>query len=106
MKYAKLNRLAFAISLGIFWAVSVLFLTGWAAAVSNPAAVDFLRLYPGYSVSVAGAIIGCLWGLIDGFICGFIFAALYNYVTWLLSIRRRDKAFVASRLEDDRDSES
>ncbi len=105
MKYAKLNRLAFAISLGIFWAFGVLFMTLWAAATSNPESVAFLTFYPGYSVSAAGAIVGWIWGLIDGFVGGFIFAALYNYVTWLLSIRKRDKAFVASRKEGNRDSE-
>jgi len=105
MRYAKLNRLAFAVTAGVFWAFGVLFLTLWAAATSNPGAVDFLTLYPGYGVSAAGAIAGFAWGLLDGFAGGFVFAALYNYVTWLLSMRKRDRAFVASRSrEEERDS--
>ena len=96
MEYAKLNRMAFALAAGIFWGAGIFFTTFWAMAIGRPESLGFLAFYPGYSVSVIGAFVGLLWGFTDGFIGGFIFAALYNYILWLLSIRKKDESFVNS----------
>ena len=35
-------------------------------------------IYPGYSVSLAGSIVGLFFGLADGFIMGLLVVWLYN----------------------------
>jgi len=94
LRYAKLNRLAFALAAGIFWGGGIFFATLWVMALGKPEVLSILAFYPGYEVSLSGAFIGLLWGLLDGFFGGFIFAALYNYILWLLDTRKKDKAFV------------
>lgn len=37
-------------------------------------------IYPGYSVSVVGSLVGLVYGFIDGFVCLFLLGWLYNKV--------------------------
>ena len=63
----QLNAMAAALSLGVLWSVSMLFLTclnfQWGYGQ------EFLELmadvYPGYEVSAKGAVIGMVWGFAD-----------------------------------------
>ena len=66
---------------GFMWGIGILICTwvslgtGWAA--------EFLgtwgSLYPGYSITFVGGLIGLVYGFVDGFIGAFIIAWLYNF---------------------------
>jgi hypothetical protein len=78
----KFNVKAFALTVGIFWALSVFIITWWLIVFWGASgARTFLGLfYLGYSVSPVGSIIGLIWGFFDGLISGAIFAWLYNLI--------------------------
>jgi hypothetical protein len=78
--YAKLNVKAFALTCGILWAAFLFCITWWLILLegASPNPTFFMRIYPGYSLTVVGSLIGLVWGFVDGLICGFIFAWLYN----------------------------
>ncbi len=76
----KLNKLAFALAVGIVWGLIVFLVTN----------IDLMRggtgehlsrlaqIYVGYTVSFLGRIIGLLWGFVTMFLAGWIVAWLYN----------------------------
>jgi len=76
----KLNAHKFALAAGVLWAVCMFLLT-W-IAMATGYAEGFLNLvssvYPWYSVSIGGSILGFIWGFIDGYVGCWLFAALYN----------------------------
>lgn len=75
----KLNAKAFALACGLFWGFGILFLTWWLIMLEpNPAGCLINRMYPGYTMTPAGSLIGAVWGFFDASIGGFIFAWLYN----------------------------
>jgi hypothetical protein len=76
---AKLSVKGLTISLGVAWAVFVLFI-GWAAIFGwGTKCVEVLSsLYIGYAPTFIGGIIGAVWGFIDGAIGGLIIALVYN----------------------------
>lgn len=76
----KLNVTAFALAFGIWWSVGLLILTWWLMATgAQPATGMFLdRIYIGYSLTLAGSLIGFIWAFVCGTICGGILAWLYN----------------------------
>ena len=76
----KINGKAFGLTCGIFWGLSVLVMTWWVVLVSGPQdiVVRIFSIYPGYSLTLVGSLIGFVWGFIDAFIGGIIFAWLYN----------------------------
>lgn len=78
----KLNVKAFALTCGIFWAVSVFVITWWIIAFygASGASTRLGLFYLGYNVSAVGSIIGLIWGFFDGLISGAIFAWLYNLI--------------------------
>jgi hypothetical protein len=78
--YAKLNIKAFALTCGILWGVFLFFIAWWLILLEgfDAAPTFFVRMYPGYSISPLGSLIGLAWGFVDGLICGFIFGWLYN----------------------------
>lgn len=51
-------------------------------ALTTAYATSFLNMmaaiYPGYTISGAGILVGSIYGFIDGFVCSFLFAWLYN----------------------------
>jgi len=79
----KLNVKAFAFTCGIIWGFGLLLLTWWIilfeGATGEPTIIGLV--YRGYTISVAGSIIGFLWALVDGLIGGAIFAWLYNLIS-------------------------
>jgi len=77
----KLNIKAFALTFGIFWGISLFFITWWIILFDGPSeAPNFLsKFYRGYRITPAGSVIGLIWALVDGFIGGVIFAWLYNF---------------------------
>jgi len=78
----RLNIKAFAITSGLVWGFAIFFLTWWIIAFDGAGGEPTVigKLYPGYSISAAGSVIGFAWALVDGLIIGAVFAWLYNLV--------------------------
>ena len=80
----KLDVKAVALTLGLFWGVLAMFLTGLANLIWDGYGQGFLEVmasvYPGYQAtsSFGDVIVGALYGLVDGAVCGAILAWLYN----------------------------
>ncbi len=76
----KLNLKAFALACGILWGLSVFCLAWWLifreGVGADPTVLG--RMYPGFSITPVGSVIGLAWGFLDGAIGGAIFAWLYN----------------------------
>ncbi|KPK33538.1 MAG: hypothetical protein AMS24_00660 [Chlamydiae bacterium SM23_39] len=74
-----LNIKSFALSLGITWGLSMIFL-GWVAALGwGVSLVElFSSFYVGFSATFIGGIIGGLWGFVLGMIIGAVIAFFYN----------------------------
>ncbi len=77
----QLNASKFGLAGGIFWAAVVFVCTlvatwtGFTAAWLN---AFVATLYPGYTVSISGSVIGLIYGFFDGLIGCWLFATLYN----------------------------
>jgi hypothetical protein len=78
----KLNLSAFALAFGIWWGGGIFFLTWWLIATGNTTgeASALIQIYPGYSVTALGSLVGLVWGFVCGLICGGILACLYNFL--------------------------
>ena len=78
----RLNAKNLGLAGGILWGVVLSAVT--LVSVPTGYAGEFLGLvgsiYPGYSVSWLGALVGLVYGFIDGFICLFVLALLYNWL--------------------------
>lgn len=77
----RLRPLALGIGLGTVWGVS-LFITTWVSYFSGYGRL-FLEvlaqsIYPGYSISPLGSLLGLFYGFLDGLISGSCIAWLYN----------------------------
>ena len=73
---------AFALTTGIFGAVTMFFLAWWLILTGNadgPPTI-FERIYIGYSFTPMGSVIGAAWGFVDWGIAGAIFSWLYNCI--------------------------
>ena len=73
---------AFALTAGIFGAVTMFVLAWWLILTGNadgPPTI-FERIYIGYSFTPMGSVIGAAWGFVDWGIAGAIFAWLYNCI--------------------------
>ena len=75
-----LNKKNFGLAGGILWGSALFFVTlislwtGYANELSG----ILKAVYPGYSISMLGSIIGLAYGFLDGFIGLYIFAWIYN----------------------------
>ena len=78
----KLNIKAFALTCGIVWGLGLFLLTWWLIAFGGSSGGSTLigKLYPGYSVSPIGSVIGLVYAFFDALIGGAIFAWLYNKI--------------------------
>ena len=85
----KLNVKAAALTGGILWGASILILTVISGLTNTPEAGEYtgygglaikglMGIYPGYNISITGAIIGAVYGFVDGLICAAIASAVYN----------------------------
>ena len=79
----KLNARALGFALGVIWGLAILittFASLWAAGGYGKHFLDMLvSIYPGYSITSGGAILGLCYGFVDGFIFGWLSARLYNF---------------------------
>jgi hypothetical protein len=75
----KINVKAFAVACGLWWGLGLFALTWWFIARGG-AGLDTLlgMVYPGYSISPLGSLIGLAWGFVDGAIGGAVLAWLYD----------------------------
>ncbi|RKX24332.1 MAG: hypothetical protein DRP46_13415 [Candidatus Zixiibacteriota bacterium] len=76
----RLKPLALAISLGIFWGLSIFLLTFfilWHGETMELTS-KLGRVYLGYTVSIQGAFIGLVYGFVHAFISGLFGGYLYN----------------------------
>ena len=72
----------FALTAGIFGAVTMFLLPWWLMLTGNAEGPTTLleRVYIGYSFTPLGSIIGAAWGFVDWGIAGAIFAWIYNRI--------------------------
>ncbi len=79
----KLRPLALGVSLGIVWGV-ILFVTTWLCYFTGygKLLLDTLAgsVYPGYTISPAGSLLGLLYGFVDLTIMGTAAGWLYNRI--------------------------
>ena len=77
----KWNTKRFALAGGIMWALC-LFVTTLVSVFTGGFAKAFLdgiaSIYPGYSISLAGSVIGLIYGFLDVFVGVYIFAWIYK----------------------------
>lgn len=68
--------------MGIVWGVALLICT--IISVYTGYATNFLEtissIYPGYSISLKGGLIGFIYGFVDGLVFGAVLAFIYNRV--------------------------
>jgi hypothetical protein len=74
---------------GIMAGAAVFLATVWlvarGGAVVGPHLALLGQFFPGYEVTLAGAVIGLAWGFAYGFASGYLVSVLYN---WLVRVRR------------------
>jgi hypothetical protein len=75
-----LNAKNLGLAAGTLWGISMFVLT--IVAILTGYGVTWLELmasiYPGYTISWIGSIIGLIYGFFDGFVGLYIFGWLYN----------------------------
>lgn len=75
----RLNVKALALTAAIGWGAAVFLTTWWLIVLGSGGMKTIMNcVYPGYSVTPLGSIIGLIWAFVDGLICGAIFAWIYN----------------------------
>lgn len=75
----KLNVKGFTLSCGIMGAIFIAFLTLLSLLRGSGLTLGKLVVvFPGYSVSIAGIVIGLIYGFIYSAIAGLVFSLLYN----------------------------
>lgn len=79
----KLSPHKVGLTFGFVWAIFLAFLT-ILALLFPPYGKEFITavasVYPGYTISGGGVIVGFIYGFIDWYIGGVILVWVYNYV--------------------------
>ncbi|MBT4462245.1 MAG: hypothetical protein HOI56_04540 [Gammaproteobacteria bacterium] len=77
-----INVRALALTTGIFGALTMFFLAWWLILIGDTQGpqIIFERIYPGFTITPMGSLIGAFWGFIDWGIAGAIFAWIYNWL--------------------------
>jgi len=79
----KLNAKALGFSMGVIWGIAVLLVTVFYLMSARTYGKHFLyaiaSIYPGYSTTPVGALLGLCYGFVDGFVFGWLAAKLYNF---------------------------
>lgn len=78
----KLDIKAFSLTCGIVAAIGLLVLNGWIRAFDAPSGPPLFltHMYRGYSLTLAGTLVGAAWAFIDGVVSGAIFAWVYDLI--------------------------
>ena len=79
----KMNARAFGFSAGVIWGLALLITTLISVWSGRSYGRYFLysiaSIYPGYSITSGGALLGLCYGFVDGFAAGWLVAKLYNF---------------------------
>ncbi len=79
----KLKPLALGIALGSVWGASVC-ITTWISCYTGYGHVFLetmaLSIYPGYTITPVGSVLGLVYGFIDGLVGGAVLAWVYNRI--------------------------
>ena len=79
----KMNARALGFSVGIIWGLAILLTTLISLWSVRTYGRTFLygvaSIYPGYSITAGGALLGVCYGFVDGFVFGWLVAKLYNF---------------------------
>lgn len=78
--YAKINPGKLGLTGGILWGL-LLFCMTWISMYTGYGMFwlsQWMDVYPGYELSMAGSFIGLAYGFVDGFVCLFLVAWIYN----------------------------
>ena len=77
----KLKPAGLGIALGLVWG-GALFITTWLSYFTGYGKFFLIALpqslYPGYTISPSGSILGLIYGMADGFISGALVGWIYN----------------------------
>jgi len=78
----RLHLTALGFAAGIIWGLSLFLITLFSifSGYGDKLLKGVESIYPGYSVTLGGSILGLLYGFVDGFICAFIFGLIYNAI--------------------------
>ncbi len=79
----RLNPIALGIALGAVWGIS-LFVTTWISYYTGYGRL-FLEtlaqsIYPGYSITPLGSLLGLIYGFLDGLISASLIGWIYNKI--------------------------
>jgi hypothetical protein len=86
-----MNVKALALTSSVVFGMIVFFTTIWLIFRNYTGEIIiFEMLYPGYTISPAGSIIGLFYGMLDGLILGAIFGWLYNYLNKTSDVKKID----------------
>jgi hypothetical protein len=104
--FAQIDSSALGIASGsvcglwLFLATMILVLRGGERIGQNLSLLN--QYFPGFSVSLPGALVGLLYGAATGFVLGYMFARIRNFLvrTYLLYLRRRGEQEVLSDFLD------
>ncbi len=93
--FGKLDRVAFGGALGLVAGIAIglatLFLVAKGGTPIGPHLALLAQYFPGYEVTLAGALLGFAYGVLAGFVGGWTFAVVRNAATavYLAVVRRR-----------------
>jgi len=79
----KFDIKSFALTAGVFWGFGLFLITWWLIFLEGAGgdAGMIARLYPGYTITPVGSVVGLLWAFTDGLVSGAVFAWLYNVIS-------------------------
>jgi len=100
-EHIKLSGCALGIAIGLTAGLGMMLLA--LANMHGEAGSQLLDLlssvYPGFTNTFKGSIIGLLWGCFNGFIHGFLIAVIYNFVVRHCACRSCCKSSCRSKSE-------
>ena len=75
----KIDPKPFGLASGIVWGVAVFLMTNISSLRGGGGTLSRLgQIYPGYSVSFVGSIVGLVWAFVSMFVLAFLLAWMYN----------------------------
>lgn len=97
----RLSSCALGIALGLTLGVGMFLLAicNIHGEVGNQLLDLLSAVYPGFTNTFKGAVVGLLWGSFNGFIHGFIIALIYNFIIRHCSCRSCCKSSCRSKSE-------
>ncbi len=79
----KLNARALGFAAGVIWGLTLLVTTLICLWSARSYGRHFLymvtSIYPGYTITTGGALLGLCYAFVDGFVGGWLVAVLYNF---------------------------